>query len=1005
GKEIKIGEDFRNYVLEKNNALFETSFQKALKGEATSIEIERGQGTLSGWFCFKINPVFGSPASVIEGVTITATDINKRKQAEIALKVLAKNFEAIIENTNESIVLLGKEYNVLLFNKTASSQMLLNMKKKLFQGADFRDFLFQNHQQKFAENYQNALNGITYKEEFSFTNVDGEIHWIDSKMFPAYGADGEILGVSIFSNNIDERKQAQLAVAQSEQKFRKIIESATNPIIIINEALEIKMVNPEAFNVFGYKPEELLDQHIEIIIPEKHENFYNNEKGYSKHNRSKKLDINRYTTARKKDGTEIVIEVSNNSFDLENEKFILVIIQDVTQRVYSEKRLKDLNYMLSFLNKINDIILASKDEQVLLVELCKAMVEEGGYKLSWVCMREAGDGNFSELKYKAAYGEIAYLENIDIKLFDDEHSKGPTATAIRFGRTVVTNDVLTSIEFKPWRDAARKHKISSSIVLPLKLEGKTKGCLNIYSENIGEFDDIRVSILERVAKNISLAVNNIRINKEKEAVRNSLNERIKELRTIYLVTSFLQDEQQEDEILLQNIVNIIPNGWQYPEVCSAKINYNNKEYTSLQYNPSKTNQTANFKTLDGKTGSIEVVYTSNHFETTDVFLKEERDLIETLAEMLMIYFNKKVILFELKKSEMNLAAVFENTDVGHLLLDSDFNVLSFNKTFYNGYVLASGINIKKGVKFSALLLEEKKEFILNNYKTVKETKKTVFYDTKYERNGEVYYFKITISPVLEKNNFFGYSVSAVDITERKQQEIERQNMILDLTQRNRDLEQFAYIVSHNLRSPLATMLGFLSILEVAKNKKDRDESLLGLKKSAKNLDNVLMDLNDILQMRRAIAEQKIYVDFESLVGQIKESILPLIKEKKVQINHNFDEVKSITSIKSYIYNIFYNLIINSIKYSNQNVYPRIDIWSEKKGENVVLHFSDNGIGIDLEKYGDQLFGLYKRFNFTTEGKGIGLFMVKTQVEALGGSISVQSSFGKGAHFIITLGIN
>lgn len=358
-------------------------------------------------------------------------------------------------------------------------------------------------------------------------------------------------------------------------------------------------------------------------------------------------------------------------------------------------------------------------------------------------------------------------------------------------------------------------------------------------------------------------------------------------------------------------------------------------------------------------------------------------------------------MVELKKMKMNLQAAIENTAIGHLLLDPKFNVLCFNKAFLNDYAFPLGLNMKEGMLF----LDKKQEFTLNNYKIVRDSKKTISYDEKYDKDGKICHFNIIVSPVLEKDNFMGYSVSVIDITERKQQEIARQNMILDLSQRNRDLEQFAYIVSHNLRSPLSTILGFLNLLEIAKNKKDRDDSLLGLKRSAKNLDNVLIDLNELLQIKKTIAEQKISVVFEDVVVQIKESILPLIKERKVQINYTFDEVKSIVSIKSYIYNIFYNLITNSIKYSSQNVYPRIDIWSEKKGENVILHFSDNGIGIDIEKYGDQLFGLYKRFNYSVEGKGVGLFMVKTQVKVLGGEISVQSTPGKGAHFMITLTAN
>lgn len=80
------------------------------------------------------------------------------------------------------------------------------------------------------------------------------------------------------------------------------------------------------------------------------------------------------------------------------------------------------------------------------------------------------------------------------------------------------------------------------------------------------------------------------------------------------------------------------------------------------------------------------------------------------------------------------------------------------------------------------------------------------------------------------------------------------------------------------------------------------------------------------------------------------------------------------------------------------------MWSEKKEGEILLHFKDNGIGIDLNKHKNELFGLYKKFNFNMEGKGMGLFMVKTQVTALNGTIEVKSELENGTEFIVTFPI-
>ena len=126
----------------------------------------------------------------------------------------------------------------------------------------------------------------------------------------------------------------------------------------------------------------------------------------------------------------------------------------------------------------------------------------------------------------------------------------------------------------------------------------------------------------------------------------------------------------------------------------------------------------------------------------------------------------------------------------------------------------------------------------------------------------------------------------------------------------------------------------------------------------------------------------------------------MVINENVQFECGFDEVDAIFTIKSYLYSIFYNLTSNSIKYRRTDVAPVITIQSRKVKNKLEICFKDNSKGIDLDKNGSQLFGLYKRFDTTTEGKGMGLFMVKTQVEALGGKINVKSKLGQGTEFVL-----
>jgi signal transduction histidine kinase len=149
-----------------------------------------------------------------------------------------------------------------------------------------------------------------------------------------------------------------------------------------------------------------------------------------------------------------------------------------------------------------------------------------------------------------------------------------------------------------------------------------------------------------------------------------------------------------------------------------------------------------------------------------------------------------------------------------------------------------------------------------------------------------------------------------------------------------------------------------------------------------------------------VSEKKELIKFSELVNDIKISINNLIKKEHVEIISDFSEVNKMFAVKSYLNSIFYNLISNSIKYKQTNINPKIEIKSFRLNNKIIIIFRDNGIGIDLEKKGDQVFGLYKRFHTHTEGKGMGLFMVKTQVETLGGKISIKSEVNKGTVFEI-----
>ncbi len=357
----------------------------------------------------------------------------------------------------------------------------------------------------------------------------------------------------------------------------------------------------------------------------------------------------------------------------------------------------------------------------------------------------------------------------------------------------------------------------------------------------------------------------------------------------------------------------------------------------------------------------------------------------------------------LQKSEANLRSIFENTDTAYVLLDMELRILSFNRPAYRFSEEHLTKTLEEGA-YAVNYFSDLTQAVVKKSLRDALNGANLSYEVSYPDDlGVDKWYYAHFHPVWsDDRSMLGVIMSLRDITERKTSELQEKKMTSELVQRNKDLEQFAYIISHNLRAPVANILGITDALKDG-DLDDADQVIFmnGLHDSARKLDDVITDLNRILQLKNGLSENKEKVLFSTLVRDIKYSIGNTSENEMFQLQADFSEVDEMITLKSYLHSIFYNLISNSIKYKKIDLIPVISITSKKNANGIELIFRDNGLGIDMEKNGGMLFGLYKRFNHNAaEGKGIGLFMVKTQVETLGGKISVSSNVGEGAEFKI-----
>ncbi|MBL7865986.1 MAG: hypothetical protein JNK10_13980 [Cyclobacteriaceae bacterium] len=225
----------------------------------------------------------------------------------------------------------------------------------------------------------------------------------------------------------------------------------------------------------------------------------------------------------------------------------------------------------------------------------------------------------------------------------------------------------------------------------------------------------------------------------------------------------------------------------------------------------------------------------------------------------------------------------------------------------------------------------------------------------------------------------------------------------ELLDYNQQLEQFAFIASHNLRAPVASLLGLGQLLEVsASNKEDVEQICINMITTARELDRVVRDLSTILEIRNASHALLTDIDMEEEVKRVCISLEREILDTKAVIRTDFTATNSILTVRPLMDSILMNLISNALKYRHPDRSPVILIKTVVSNDEVCLSVEDNGLGIDLKEYGEKLFTLYGRFHSHVDGKGLGLYLVKTHVTAMSGRIAVASEEGRGTTFSVYL---
>ena len=296
------------------------------------------------------------------------------------------------------------------------------------------------------------------------------------------------------------------------------------------------------------------------------------------------------------------------------------------------------------------------------------------------------------------------------------------------------------------------------------------------------------------------------------------------------------------------------------------------------------------------------------------------------------------------------------------------------------------------VKVTSLMREA-----IKNKKSIKVT------ILNYNKKKEKYWFDLNITTVFDsQNNFINFVGVGRNVTSRIEKELELKKLLAVTSSQNNKLYNFTHIVSHNIRSHASNLS---MVVDVIENTDDISEKLSYFdlfREGTKKLSETIEYLNEIITIERKSNSSTTAIPLKNEIEKTKMALSLAIKKSQITITHSIPNNLIVNAIPAYLDSILLNLFTNAIKYRSPERAATLEIGYEINDNYTVINFKDNGLGVNLEKNGHKIFGMYKTFHGNEDAKGIGLFITKNQVESMEGKIEVESKLGYGSNFRIYL---
>lgn len=460
----------------------------------------------------------------------------------------------------------------------------------------------------------------------------------------------------------------------------------------------------------------------------------------------------------------------------------------------------------------------------------------------------------------------------------------------------------------------------------------------VYAEvNVKMLDDSRIMA---IARDVS---ERKQMEKEKEYARYLLRERIKELTTLYRVGQILAQDKKSISEVLQEIVLVLPSGWQFPASCASRITYGGEVYQTYNFRESNFNQVADFKIYESLSGKVEIVYLEEKPEEVEgPFLFEERNLINAIAEMLQIYITRKHQQEALDESEANLRTTINNTEILIWSVDREFKIRTFNKPFqefirrYYNTELVIGSRVLDAIQTQENQDTHKKWE--GNYLRALSGEVVVLEESIFDID-----LKYSLSPIIEGDRVIGVSVFADNVTERNARD-------RALAEANKKIGELRLTALRSVMNP-HFIFNALNSIQFFITKNDRLNAINYLSTFSKLVRGILTNsVNNTIKLSEELELLKHYINLEMLRFDNKFSFELLVDD---QLDLDSIQIPSLL-VQPYVENSILHGLYNRLDAGKLTI-------CVKEVENAVLfEIEDNGIGRDAAaKLREQNFPKHK----------------------------------------------